>query len=145
MDIMVKRVASTRKSTISEVYVDGEHLWYGLEDTVREVIGAHVKTWKVKGETAIPRGKYKVIVTQSARFKRRLPLLVGVKFFTGIRIHPGNTHEDTSGCLLLGMITSKGRVLRSRAACAEAQEMIETALLAGEKVWITIGGDPVKR
>jgi hypothetical protein len=142
MKIEVRRVGFSSKSTISEVWVDGTRLWYGLEDAVRQEKGVPVWKWKVRGRTAIPEGRYKVIVTQSTRFKRRLPLVVKVPGFTGIRIHSGNTHEHTEGCLLLGMKTSKGTVLQSRAACAEAQELIETALLAGDKVWITFTGVP---
>ncbi len=81
-----------------------------MEDKVRDL----TKEKKVPGKTAIPAGTYKVALTYSARFKRMLPLLLDVPYFTGIRIHAGNTHEDTEGCLLLGENKVKGKVINSR-------------------------------
>ena len=57
---------------------------------------------KIRGATAIPTGRYKVVISYSNRFRRYLPLLVDVPAFEGIRIHPGNVPSDTDGCLLPG-------------------------------------------
>lgn len=89
--------------TLGSLYVNGRWCCWTLEDELREQPGQPVERWKVKGSTAIPSGTYEVQITRSARFKTDLPLLLDVPGFTGIRIHAGNTHKDTSGCLLVGL------------------------------------------
>lgn len=80
-----------------------EFLCYTLEDRVREVPHESVKNWKVPGQTAIPRGRYRVLKTMSHRFKRYTLHIMDVPGFAGIRIHAGNTAADTEGCVLVGM------------------------------------------
>jgi hypothetical protein len=95
--------------TVGKLYINGVYECFTLEDPVRET--------KIHGETAIPYGTYNVIITQSARFKRELPLLLNVKNFVGVRIHAGNTVDQTEGCILTGtMRTKDGKVLNSRIA-----------------------------
>lgn len=94
MILNLYRKIRTDKSTIGELFIDNKFFCYTLEDKEREV--------KVYGETAIPKGEYKVVLTMSPRFKRELPLLIGVKGFSGVRIHRGNTDAHTLGCVLVG-------------------------------------------
>lgn len=113
MRLLLDRTQYEKDATVGEIYVDGVFECFSLEDQVRA-------GEKVRGQTAIPTGTYEVMITMSPRFKRRLPLLVNVPGFDGIRIHPGNTHEDTEGCLLVGerVIRHEGMpfLTRSRAA-----------------------------
>lgn len=102
MKLELKRLKFGEDYTIGRLTLDGRFLCYTLEDKVREVIGEPVATWKVQDKTAIPVGVYPVIITMSARFKIRLPLLMDVPGFSGIRIHTGNTSKDTEGCILVG-------------------------------------------
>jgi hypothetical protein len=88
--------------------VDGKWECYTLEDKEREI--------KIKSETAIPKGTYKVIINQSNRFKKLLPLLLNVPNFEGVRIHPGNSNHDTEGCILVGRTRSKDFIGQSRKA-----------------------------
>jgi hypothetical protein len=108
MKLLLKRVALKDTYTIGKLYVDGVFFCHTLEDTVRP------DGIKVYGETAIPDGIYKVIITMSARFKRKLPLLLDVPMFEGIRIHPGNTAVDTHGCILVGENDVKGQIHQSK-------------------------------
>ena len=102
MEIQVRRRKSSAYSTLSEIYVDGELVCFALEDPVRERPGVPVEEWKIKGETAIPAGRYRVQIMWSPRFARFLPRLQDVPGFVGVLIHPGNYPRDTEGCILPG-------------------------------------------
>ena len=108
MLIVIRRLYKGEKSIIGEMTVDGIFECFTLEDVERPV--------KIKGETAIPKGSYKVIINESNRFKRLLPLVLNVPGFEGIRIHPGNTNHDTEGCILVGRTRSKDFIGQSRKA-----------------------------
>ena len=102
MNLELKRLKFGEDYTIGRLSLDGRFLCYTLEDKVREVIGEPVASWKKQNETAIPVGVYPVIITMSTRFKVRLPLLMDVPGFSGVRIHTGNSSKDTEGCILVG-------------------------------------------
>jgi hypothetical protein len=108
MLITVKRLYKTENSTIGELLIDGVFECFTLEDKERPV--------KIKGETAIPKGTYKVIINESNRFKRLLPLLINVPNFEGVRIHSGNSNHDTEGCILVGQTRNKNYIGQSRKA-----------------------------
>lgn len=108
MLITVKRLYKTENSTIGELLVDGVFECFTLEDKERDV--------KIKGETAIPKGTYKIIINESNRFKRQLPLLLNVPNFEGVRIHSGNSNHDTEGCILVGQSRHKNYIGQSRKA-----------------------------
>jgi len=93
---------------------------------------------KVKGQTAIPTGKYDVILTFSPRFKRVLPLLLSVKGYEGVRVHAGNTNKDTEGCLLVGENKAKGQVINSRATLEKLMSVLLDCEKRKEKVTILI-------
>ena len=132
MKLQVNRTMCGAACTIGELLVDGKYECYTLEDVVRPEDAP-----KVYGETAIPYGTYQVVVTFSNRFRRDLPLLVGVPGFTGIRIHSGNTAADTHGCLLVGRNKTATSVTESRLAFDALFPKIRDAVARGEKVWIT--------
>lgn len=119
MEIRVKRVAKEKTYTIGKLYIDGTYYCDTLEDKDRgltqDMTVEEIAKIKVKGQTAIPSGTYKVIINWSNRFKRNLPLLLNVKGYEGVRIHTGNTDKDTEGCILIGKNTVKGKVMESRA------------------------------
>jgi hypothetical protein len=105
MKIEVDRFISDNDTTISHVLVDGRFICFGLEDEYRAT--------KVVNETRIPSGVYKVGLRtygdhhqkyedQYPVFHRGMLQIQAVPNFEDILIHIGNTHVDTSGCLLVG-------------------------------------------
>lgn len=138
MEITVKRIAKLNDYTIGNLYLDGQFFCNTLEDTDRGLKDSqnllYIKSKKIFSKTAIPTGTYKVLLTYSFRFKRVLPLIVGVKGFDGIRIHYGNFPKDTEGCILVGKNNFKGGI-------SESKETLEILLkkLEGQKdITITI-------
>lgn len=118
MNLNLKRIYYKEEYTIGKLYVDGIYFCDTLEDKDRGLTDkdntSAIKAKKVFGQTAIPKGTYKVIMSYSPRFKRVLPLLLNVKGFEGIRIHQGNTSKDTNGCILVGKNNVKGMVTNSK-------------------------------
>lgn len=132
MEIRVERVQKDPDVTIGSMTVDGEFECWTVEDAVR------APGVKVAGKTAIPAGTYTVEVTYSNRFKKPLPLLLDVPMFTGIRIHAGNTAENTEGCILPGLDRLGKSVGRSRLAFDTLFTKIKEAKAKGEKVTLEI-------
>lgn len=134
MELRLSRRWATSESTIGELSIDGDAAFrcYVLEDVVRPA--------KIHGKTAIPAGRYQVVITKSPRFRRLLPLLLSVPGYEGIRIHPGNKAVDTEGCLLPGETRSTNFVGSSRAAFNRLYPRIKAALAEGG-AWITITND----
>lgn len=139
MELLLKRIFRGDKYTIGHLYINGDYYCDVLEDVDRELSNdmseEQIKKIKIYGKTAIPTGRYKIEVTYSPKFKRYLPILLNVKGFSGIRVHSGNTAEDTLGCLLVGFNKEKGKVLNSRVTSDKL-----TALLRNceEEIHITI-------
>ena len=104
-------------TVISPLSVDGEYFCDVLEDRDRGIFQyndlSFIKELKIKHETAIPYGTYQVVISYSNRFKKYLPELLDVPGFSGIRMHPGNTKDHTSGCILPGKRKGK-KVISSR-------------------------------
>lgn len=123
--------------TIGRMSVDNQQICDTLEDTVRDKNNDgdlnDPGEEKIFGETAIPKGVYKMIINYSQRFKCNMPLLLNVPGFEGIRIHPGNDAKNTEGCILLGFNTEKGKVTNSRVAWNKFMNII---LASHQKEWI---------
>ena len=128
MKILLERDIRMPHFTLGKMYIDGQFSFYTCEDLIREIPGVDVAEWKVSDSTAIPKGTYRIIITFSNRFQKPLPLLLDVPGFTGIRIHAGNTAEDTSGCILIGTARSKGGVVNSQLAMSVFMPALGEAL-----------------
>lgn len=107
MILQLKRKIFTDDSTIGELSIDGVFVCYTLEDKVRDK--------KIQNVTAIPYGRYEVIINFSNRFQQYMPLLLNVPNYEGVRIHSGNKSTDTEGCILVGSSKSLNFIGNSRA------------------------------
>ena len=145
MELLVTRKRYTPDAAIGELHrVDGEDfpfLIYTLEDVVRGLDALQpipdIVLAKVQGRTAIPTGRYEVILSYSNRFHRELPMLLGVPAFDAIRIHGGNTSADTEGCILVGTHATKNGVFECAPAVNIIVQWFRTSLTE-EKSYITI-------
>lgn len=134
MELKLLRKYCKPSYTIGQLYIDGKYFCDTLEDTVRDLVTEK----KVKGRTAIPAGRYRVILNWSPRFGKPLPLLLDVPHFEGIRIHAGNTAKDTEGCILVGENRERGKVLNSRATMDRLMQVLISANNRKEEMWITV-------
>ena len=123
MKLELVRVALLSQSTLGVLRVDGAFECFVLEDRYRAPGEP-----KVPGKTCIPCGTYPVAITHSPRFGVEMPLVMNVPNFQGIRIHPGNTADDTEGCLLPGRSVNGADVIGgSRQAYAALFERLKAA------------------
>lgn len=156
MELRLEREPSVAGTTLGKLFVNGVFECFTLEDQVRELRhddGALVDpaSWKIPGETAIPSGTYAIIIDWSMRFKKLMPHLIGVPGFSGVRIHSGNTAEDTEGCILVGRKKSIGHelavgvaeILESHLAFDALDAKLQAAFDRKEQVKITIENAPV--
>lgn len=141
MKLRLERLWPKAEYTVGRLYIDGELFCNTLEDRVADVnrngeIDGTER--KVPGKTAIPYGTYKIFYGWSPRFGRNLPRLLNVTAFDGILIHPGNTAEDSAGCILVGRNTEVGRLTQSRLYSDELNKRIDIAQRRGEPITIEI-------
>lgn len=139
MNLRVIREPSRGGATLGSLYIDGVRVCETLEDELRERPGQPVAAWKVKGQTAIPAGRYRLTLRQSPRFGRVLPWLQDVPGFEWILIHAGNKSADTEGCLLVGLDRGAAFVGRSQMAF---QRLMERLTAAPGDIWIDIENPP---
>lgn len=126
MKLEVIRKIFNTNNTIGDLYIDGVWFCHTLEDVIRDV--------KIKDQTAIPYGTYKVILSLSNRFKRILPEILSVPGFVGIRMHNGNTEADTSGCILVGFQSDDKKIWES----VKATDALVDKLTGVENIELTI-------
>ena len=96
--------------TLGKMYVNGEYFCDTLEDTDR---GLESGGTKIYGETAIPKGKYKITMYYWPKYHNHYPLLLRVPQYTGIFIHGGTNPKSTLGCIIIGERTENNRITNS--------------------------------
>ena len=83
------REKRTETAILGSLYLNGAFICYTLENSAK----------------AIPAGLYSIENSKSPKFGRELPLLFSDKVPSrrGVRIHAGNTYQDSAACVLVGM------------------------------------------
>lgn len=109
---------------------------FALEDVDRHVEEDPAR--KVKGRTAIPVGTYAVRLYDSPKHGPGTPELVGVPGFHHVQIHPGNTPDDTEGCLLVGLLRTQREVINSVRACDWLRRQIANVIGHGGTVTVEV-------
>ena len=130
--LTLTRIAKRADYTIGRLEDEnGVKICDTLEPKYRDYKGGELK---VPRKSAVPEGTYPVVITKSKKFSKYLPLLVGVPGFEGVRIHSGNTVNDTEGCILVGQNLIKGKVLLSRLTLEKLMRLIENE----KRIFLTI-------
>lgn len=135
MNLILKRDVFANTFTLGDFLVEGKHFGFTCEDKDRHLEDGGEKVY---GETAIPRGKYRVILSYSHHFNKTMPELLGVEGFEGIRIHGGNTDKDSLGCILLGSSRTQNGVANCKPINDKLISLLEQAEDLGEQSWITV-------
>ena len=149
MELILTRIAKKKDYTIGRLSLSLNPLLKEREgNTAKDIYLCDTlePTWrdyahggrKIKGHSAIPEGRYAVVISYSPKFEQWLPILLGVPNFSGIRIHAGNTCNDTEGCILVGKNKLVGQVVDSRIWLHRLKKKIVEAKDRGEPVWITV-------
>lgn len=152
---VLQRYSDDGKSTLGllfkEIVVEGKRQLHFFCDTLED----EYRDEKVMHETRIPAGIYELKIRKEDTpltlkhrksygdwFKFHIEI-TGIKNFTGVYIHAGNTEHDTSGCLLLAYGKSKLNGVQqlsatSRLAVKDWYNEVYDHLDAGLRAWIEI-------
>lgn len=138
MELKLFRDLRNENYSLGKLSINGQFFCYTVEDAVRDLNNdgdlKDAGEAKVYGKTAIPAGRYKVIVNMSNRFGKLMPLLLNVDGFEGIRIHSGNTELDSLGCIIVGTVRTPNGVGLSRQCFTKLMEKLKDQ----KEIYITI-------
>lgn len=140
MELKLVRKHLGKEFTEGKLFINDGFECYSVEDTDRKLEKSGCEA-KVQDKTCIPRGRYKVTISYSTRFKKHLIEVLNVPCFTGIRIHSGNSSKDTEGCIIVGKSNARDDdnwVSESRVAYEALHKKVKQALSAGEEVFLEV-------
>lgn len=137
MKLTIKRTITRNSYTLGKLYIDGVYFCDTLEDKDRGLtqdmnIG-QIQLLKINGETAIPKGIYKVTLDViSPKFskypfymetcKGKLPRLIDVKGYEGVLIHVADGPKRDSlvqGCIGVGNLSAEEYLMNGKKVFAE--------------------------
>ena len=132
MELLVLRKPATDGAILGELLINGRFTAFTLE---RQAV-------------AIPLGRYPVRLPQSARAEagtlwspdpeHRLPLVEDVPGRSAIRLHAGNTSQQTEGCILVGRGHTVHAITESRSALSEVMGSLDAAEHLEQETWLTV-------
>ena len=152
MELELRRIARRDTYTIGRLSIDGVYFCDTCEDRdrgLRQELPVSVnQARKVRGQTAIPTGRYRVTLgVKSPKYSKKkqyaacngyVPRLINVPAFDGILIHIGNTAADSEGCILVGRNKKVGMVLESTNTFWQLYDRLQQADGRGEQIYITV-------
>ena len=131
MKLRLERTYNCKTYCIGHLYIDGKYYCDVIEDTDRGLTQdmplSQIKKIKVKSQTAIPAGTYRVTLNvKSPKFSQKeyyrqfcqgyMPRLLNVPGYQGILIHRGTNQNSSAGCIIVGWNKVKGMVVDSTKA-----------------------------
>lgn len=137
MKLTIKRTITRNSYTLGKLYVDGVYFCDTLEDKDRGLTQdmniSQIQLLKINGETAIPKGIYKVTLDViSPKFskypfymetcKGKLPRLIDVKGYEGVLIHVADGPKRDSlvqGCIGVGNLSAEEYLMNGKKVFAE--------------------------
>lgn len=156
MNLNLKRKNFADTYTLGNLFVNGEYFCDTLEDKDRGLMDSmsleEIKSKKVYGQTAIPKGTYEITLdVVSPKFskypfymevcKGKLPRLQNVKGFEGILIHVADGYkgaELVQGCIGIGKNTIKGGLLEGKDYFKKLYSLLSESVNNKEKIFIII-------
>lgn len=153
MEVLVQRKWKKTSYTIGRFLIDGVVVANTMEDVDRgldeDMPDWMIRNKKIPNVTAIPTGRYRIDMdTVSPRFSKypfymevcggKLPRLMEVKGYEGILIHCGVDHSNSSGCILVGLNKTVGKLTDSKETFKKIYRMMKKAHDKGEAIYITI-------
>lgn len=136
--VNVKRIKQGVHSTVSEIFVNNTFVCYGLENIPRPV--------KIRGETAIPAGRYSLGFNREGgmngryyddypKLHRGMLEIIDIPNFSYVYFHKGNSYKQTAGCILVGSqyVLEDGdyRLLASGVAYKKLYSIVVALMLQG--------------
>lgn len=121
-ELELRRPAPAHGGILGELYLNGIFLCYTME----------------RVGVAIPLGVYQVLLNQSPKFHKLMPLLIGahVPASWGVRMHCGTKPTESDACVLLGLarLPNGSKIYKS----VEAFEALMHQLLGFATIRLTI-------
>ena len=149
MELLLERTEKNENYTVGRLSllnrIDDEYLAGEDKDCLYDTLEPPVRHIGPKGRyiltkpTAIPEGRYAVVITYSRKYDKWLPLLLWVDRFRDVRIQAGKTVADIEGGnIIIGMYRGDGRIVNAPNSVWNLKDMMVQAKHRGEPIFLTI-------